>query len=144
MSNTLRWAPQLRAGDVIRAPFADVPVATIDPADVAAVAAAALSSRDHVGRSYRLSGPESLRPADQVRVLSVVLGREPRFEGQSHDEARAEMGETMPAEYVDAFMSFFADGTLDESHVLPSVQKLTGRQPRSFERWAEANAAAFR
>ena len=144
MSNTLRWAPQLRAGDVIRAPFADVPVATIDPADVAAVAAAALSSRDHVGRSYRLSGPESLRPAEQVRVLSVVLGRELRFVGQSHDEARAEMGETMPAEYVDAFMSFFAEGTLDESRVLPSVQEVTGRQPRSFERWAEANAAAFR
>ena len=31
MSNTLQWASQLRAGDVVRAPFADVPVAMIDP-----------------------------------------------------------------------------------------------------------------
>ena len=31
MSNTLRWIPQLRAGDLVRAPFADVRVATIDP-----------------------------------------------------------------------------------------------------------------
>jgi hypothetical protein len=77
-------------------------------------------------------------------VLAEVLGRDLRFVGQSHDEARAEMSETMSAEYVDAFMSFFADGTLDESRVLPTVQEVTGRRPRSFEQWAEENAAAFR
>ena len=39
MANTLRWQPQLAAGDVVREPFADVPVAMIDPYDIAAVAA---------------------------------------------------------------------------------------------------------
>jgi hypothetical protein len=53
------------------------------------------------------------------------------------------MSETMPAKYVDAFMSFFADGTLDESEVIPTVAEITGRQPRSFEQWAVANARAF-
>jgi uncharacterized protein YbjT (DUF2867 family) len=38
MSNALRWIPQLRAGDLVRAPFAAAPIATIDPADIAAVA----------------------------------------------------------------------------------------------------------
>jgi hypothetical protein len=38
MSNALRWAPQIRASDVIRAPFADTLIAAIDPADIAAVA----------------------------------------------------------------------------------------------------------
>jgi uncharacterized protein YbjT (DUF2867 family) len=144
MSNTLDWASQLRAGDVVRAAFAAVPIATIDPYDVAAVSAQALRSRGHEGRSYRLSGPESLRPADRVRVLGEVLGRDLRFEGQSDDEARAEMSEAMPAAYVDAFMSFFADGTVDESRVLPTVQEVTGRPPRSFEQWAEEHAGAFR
>ena len=144
MTNALQWVPQLRAGDVVRAPFADVPIATIDPYDIAAVAATALTSSGHEGRSYRLSGPESLKPADRVRVLADVLGRELRFEGQSDDEARAEMSETMPDEYVDAFVSFFADGTLDESRVLSSVQEVTGRPPRPFAQWAEENAAAFR
>jgi uncharacterized protein YbjT (DUF2867 family) len=143
MSNTLDWTSQLRAGDVVRAAFADVSVATIDPFDVAAVSAKALTSRGHEGRSYRLSGPESLRPADRVRVLAEVLGRDLRFEGQSDDQARAEMSETMPAAYVDAFMSFFADGTLDESRVLPTVEELTGRRPRSFRQWAEEHAGAF-
>jgi uncharacterized protein YbjT (DUF2867 family) len=144
MSNTLQWAPQLRAGDLVRAAFADVPIATIDPYDVAAVSATALTARGHEGQSYRLSGPEALRPADRVRVLARVLGRDLQFEGQSDDEARAEMSETMPPEYVDAFMSFFAEGTLDESAVLPTVQRVTGRQPRSFRQWAEENAGAFR
>jgi uncharacterized protein YbjT (DUF2867 family) len=143
MSNTLDWRSQLQAGDVVRAPFPDVPVATIDPYDVAAVAAAALTSEAHEGRSYRLSGPESLLPADRVGVLAKVLGRELRFEGQSDAEARAEMSQAMPAKYVDAFLSFFVDGTLDESAVLPTVEEVTGTPPRSFEQWAIAHADAF-
>src|SRR5215207_7314889 len=103
MTNTFQWIPQLRAGDVVRAPFGDVRVAT----------------------------------------LARVVGRELRFEAQSDDEARAEMSESMPPEYVDAFMSFFADGTLDESEVLPTVREVTGRDPRNFEAWARAHADAF-
>jgi uncharacterized protein YbjT (DUF2867 family) len=144
MTNTLEWAPQLRAGDVVRAPFADVRVATIDPADVGAVAATALVTGEHDGRAYRLSGPESLRPVDRVAVLGRVLGRDLRFDGQSDEEARAEMAETTPVEYVDAFFRFFADGELDESQVLPTVSEITGRQPRTFEAWAQQHAAAFR
>jgi uncharacterized protein YbjT (DUF2867 family) len=144
MSNTLQWASQLQSGDVVRAPFAEVRVATIDPVDVAAVSAQALTSAGHEGRSYRLSGPESLLPADRVAVLAEVLGRDLRFEGQSDAEARAEMSAAMPAEYVDAFFSFFADGTLDESQVLPTVQEITGGPPRSFEQWATTHADAFR
>jgi uncharacterized protein YbjT (DUF2867 family) len=144
MSNALQWRSQLQAGDVVHAPFADVRVATIDPHDVAAVAAEALTSGGHEGRSYRLSGPESLLPADRVAVLAKVLGRDLRFEGQSDADARAEMSATMPGEYVDAFFSFFADGKLDESKVLPTVQEVTGRQPRTFEQWARAHAGAFR
>lgn len=144
MTNTFQWLPQLRSGDVIHAPFPDVRVATIDPDDIGAVASLALTSAAHEGHAYRLSGPESLSPADRVSILAAVLGRELRFEGQSNEEARAEMSATMPAEYVDAFFRFFVDGDLDESAVLPTVQELTGRPPRSFEAWARAHAGSFR
>jgi uncharacterized protein YbjT (DUF2867 family) len=143
MTNALRWLAQLRAGETIRLPFANVPIATIDPADIAAVAAAALTTDRHEGRSYRLSGPESLLPAEQVAVLAAVLHRDLRFEAQSDEEARAEMSASMPAEYVDAFFSFFVDGTIDESTVLPTVEEVLGRPPRRFEDWARAHAGAF-
>jgi uncharacterized protein YbjT (DUF2867 family) len=42
-ANALQWVPQLRAGDIVREAFADVPIAAIDPLDIAAVAALALS-----------------------------------------------------------------------------------------------------
>ena len=36
------------------------------------------------------------------------------------------MSAAMPPEYVDAFFSFFVDGTLDESEVLPTVRVRVG------------------
>ncbi len=143
MSNALRWADQLRAGDVVRAPFAHVRDAVIDPSDIAAVSALALSSDAHEGQIYRLSGPQSLRAADRVAILAAMLGRDLRFEAQTDDEARAGMSATMPIEYVDAFFSFYVDGTLDESQVLSTVSDLTGRAPRTFEQWVDAHRQAF-
>ena len=45
--------------------------------------------------------------------------------------------------HVDAFMRFFADGTLDESIVLATVADVTGRPARRFEAWAVDHAGAF-
>jgi uncharacterized protein YbjT (DUF2867 family) len=144
MSNALGWAPQLRAGDVVRAPWSSVRIAAIDPYDIAVVAAEVLSAEGHAGQSYRLTGPVPLLPADQVRVLATVLGRALRFEGQSDAEAREVMSRTMPAAYVDAFFHFFTDGTYDDAQVHPTVQELTARPPRTFEQWVLAHAGAFR
>jgi uncharacterized protein YbjT (DUF2867 family) len=144
MTNALRWLPQLEDGDTIRAPFADVAISTIHPDDVGAVAARALTTAEHEGRTYRLSGPEGLRPAEQVAILAKFSGRDLRFEAQTNEEARAEMEAAMPKAYVDAFFEFFVDGTVDETTVHPTVKEVTGREPRTFEDWAEANADAFR
>lgn len=143
MTNALQWSAQLGAG-VVRAPWPDVASAVVDPADIAAVAASALTSARHDGREYPVTGPAALRPAERVRILADALGREIRYEPQPDDEARAEMSAQMPAEYVDAFFSFYSDGKLDEATVFPTVEEVTGRPPRSFSEWAHANAARFR
>lgn len=49
----------------------------------------------------------------------------------------------MPAEYVDAFFDYYAEGSYDDSRVLPTVEELTGRAPRTFEQWAQAHALEF-
>ena len=51
MANALRWLPQLREGDTVRAQFPQVAAASIDPADIAAVAARALAG-GHEGRIH--------------------------------------------------------------------------------------------
>ncbi|WP_059013470.1 NAD(P)H-binding protein [Streptomyces specialis] len=144
MSNALRWIPQLEKGDVVRVPFAEVPTASIDPADIAAVAVAALMNDGHEGAVYDLTGPEPLLPAEQVAVLAEELGRDLRCEGLSDEEARAEMSASMPAAYVDAFFAFFVDGLVDEQTVYPTVREVTGHEPRTFRQWAKAHADAFR
>jgi uncharacterized protein YbjT (DUF2867 family) len=142
MTNALQWVDQIRAG-VVRAPWPDVPNTVVDPADIAAVAATALVSKEHDGREYPVTGPEALRPGERVRILSEVLDREIRYEPQPDDEARAEMTARMPVEYVDAFFSFYSDGKLDEATVFPTVEEVTGRPPRAFAEWVRANAGRF-
>jgi uncharacterized protein YbjT (DUF2867 family) len=144
MSNALRWLPQIRSGSTIREAFADVAVATNDPRDIAAVAAEALLADAPETRPYRITGPEALRPAERVAILGDVLGRELPFEPLSDEEARREMSASMPPEYVDAFFAFFVDGAIDETTVLPTVDEVTGRPPRTFRAWAEEHATEFR
>ncbi|HEY2478071.1 MAG TPA: hypothetical protein VGI17_05015 [Solirubrobacterales bacterium] len=145
MTNTLRWADSIRAGQPITAPFADVPVACNDPHDVAAVAAAALTAPDS-GEDvvHRISGPRALLPAEQVDVVAATLGIPIAFEPQDDATARAEMESQMPEEYVDAFFELFVEGRVDETTVHPTVERVTGTPPRSFEQWAEAHVEAFR
>lgn len=144
MSNALQLAGRIRKGDAVRVPFPDVRTADIDPYDIARVALRALLSDDYAGRALELTGSEALLPADRVRVLGEVLGRDLRAVGLAHEEARAEMAARMPKPYVDAFFAFFVDGTLDESVVLPTVREVTGREPRTFEQWARGHTDAFR
>ncbi|AQZ62598.1 Oxidoreductase [[Actinomadura] parvosata subsp. kistnae] len=143
MSNTLRWLPQLRTGDVVADAFGDVPIASVDPYDIAAVAVRALLDPGHEGRAYPLSGPERLLPAQRVAVLADVLGRELRFHALTDEEARADMTGRVPEEYIRAFFSFYSDGTLDESQIYPTVEEVTGTPPRTFRQWALAHRTAF-
>ena len=138
-SNALRWRPQLEEGDVVRAPWPDVPIAAIDPADIAAVAAVALAG-GHDGAALELSGPEPLTPGEQVAQLGAALGRPLRYAPQSDAEARAELGDS-PA--VDAQFRFFSDGEYDDARLVDTVRAVTGRAPGRFADWARAHAAAF-
>ncbi|GAA2303092.1 NAD(P)H-binding protein [Streptomyces kunmingensis] len=144
-SNTLEWADQLKKGDVVRAAFPGVRAAVLDPYDIGEVAARVLLAPPgpYDGRALALSGPEAQTPADRVRVLGEVLGRPLRFEGLTDEEARADFSARMPEAYVDAFFRYYVDGTLDESPVRDTVERVTGRAPRTFAQWAREHAGAF-
>ncbi|MRH90570.1 NAD(P)H-binding protein [Nocardia sp. SYP-A9097] len=142
-SNALRWLPQLTAGDVVRAPFPEVRTASLDSYDLAAVASHVLLEDAYRGEILWPTGPEPLRPADQVAVLAQILDRDLVCIGLTDEEARADMLRTTPVEYVDAFFDFYVDGAIDESIVRPTVEEITGRAPRTFAQWATVHADAF-
>jgi uncharacterized protein YbjT (DUF2867 family) len=143
-SNAMRWLPQLRSGDVVQAPWPDVAVASIDPADIALVAATALTEPGHEHKAHALSGPEPLTPGQQVATLAEVLGRPLRHEPLSDAEARQGMAADTPAPLIEAFFRFYSEGEFDDSPVLDTFQRITTRPPRRFVEWARAHADAFR
>lgn len=142
MSNALRWRDQLRDGNLIRAQWPAVPIATIDPRDIADVAVHALTS-DEPSATYRLTGPEALTPAQQVAILADAIDRPLEFYGLTLAETRAELAATMPPQYAQAFESFFGDHTVDETTVRDTVTQVLNRPARTFGQWCTDNAQAF-
>ncbi|WP_250030782.1 NAD(P)H-binding protein [Paractinoplanes maris] len=143
MTNALRWKDQIQAGDVVRLPFADVPLAVVHPRDLAAVAVVAMVESGHQSMVCRPTGPAVLSLEEQVATVGESLGRSLRFEAQPNDEARREMLKTTPAPYVAAFFDFYVNGSIDETTVRPTVDDVTGRPPRTFRDWAAENAHRF-
>jgi uncharacterized protein YbjT (DUF2867 family) len=129
---------------VIRAPFPNVRTAALDPQDLGSVAATVLRANSHHGEILWPTGPEPLTAAEQVAILAEATGRDLTCVGLTDDEARAQMLENTPVEYVDAFFDFYADGAIDESIVRPTVEQILGRTPRTFRQWATVHADAFR
>jgi len=140
-SNVTRWKDQLDAGEVIRAPFGDVAVAMIDPADVAAVLATSLIEPGHAGKTYRVSGPEALTPADQVAIVAEVLERALRFEAVPDEDARATLPTQMGQAYADAQFDIFRGHPHYESDIQRTIEQVLGRPPGRLRGWLERNRA---
>jgi (4-alkanoyl-5-oxo-2,5-dihydrofuran-3-yl)methyl phosphate reductase len=140
--NILLWAGAMSSG-LIRAPYLDVALPIVDPADIAASAVAALTAPTQPLGPYSITGPEKLTVHEQAAVLSAVLGREIRGEQLPLDEAKAI---AFPAGTPD-FVTDSVMGTMaSEASILEvsdDVERLTGRAPRTFQQWAEEHRTAF-
>ncbi|MFJ6575474.1 SDR family oxidoreductase [Streptomyces sp. NPDC091368] len=142
-SNAFLWADPVRSARTVAAPFADVALPVVDPADIAEVAAAVLRDPAHAGRTYVLTGPVAVSPRDQVGALADALGAAVEFVPQSAGEARAQLVRFLPAAAVDGMLSVLGAPSDEERRVSPDVERVLGRSPRPFSAWAERNVSAF-
>ncbi|WP_413806706.1 NAD(P)H-binding protein [Streptomyces sp. OE57] len=142
-SNAFAWAESVREERVIAAPFADVALPVVDPADIAEVAAAALREPGHAGRTYELTGPAPVSPRGQADAIADALGEPVRFAELSRERARAEMLRFMPGPVADGTLDILGEPTAAEQRVSPDVEAVLGRPPRSFAEWALGHVAAF-
>ncbi|MGW4851666.1 SDR family oxidoreductase [Streptomyces sp. NPDC004288] len=142
-SNAFLWADPVRSARTVAAPFADVALPVVDPADIAEVAAAALRDPAHAGRTYVLTGPVAVSPRDQVGALADALGAAVEFVPQSAGEARAQLVRFLPEAAVDGMLSVLGAPRDEEQRVSPDVERVLGRSPRPFSAWAERNVSAF-
>ena len=103
------------------------------------VAAPPQAPRDgHAGRTYRLSGPAALTPADQLALLAAALDRPLRLEALP-DEARG----TLPEAYAEAIIEIFRGHPELERDVQPTVEQVLGRPPGPLAAWLDRNRGAF-
>ncbi|MEV5837221.1 NAD(P)H-binding protein [Nocardia sp. NPDC052112] len=138
------WNAQIRAGDVVRGPYAEFAESPLHERDIAAVAAHAFLTEDLLGERVELTGPESLTHADMVRIIGEVIGRPLHYAEIPAAMVRQGMvARGFPEDFVDSLLTRYADGIGQPAPVTDWVEKILGRA-RTFAEWAADHAAAFR
>jgi len=115
LNTWLWWAAAIRAGNIVRWPYAEAPTAPIHERDIAAVAALALCEEGHGGGDYVLTGPQS----------------------------RRELAALMPPAVIGMLLNAWAAGMGQPAFVTPTVADLTGRPARTYRDWVTDHAAEF-
>ncbi|MFE3603485.1 SDR family oxidoreductase [Streptomyces sp. NPDC059142] len=143
-SNALAWAESVRTRGTVAAPFGDVGVPVVDPADIAEVAAACLLDDRHTGGIFALTGPEVITPRQQSEAIAAALGSPVGFHELTREEARAPMVRFVPPELADDTLDIISAPNPAELRISPDVERVLGRAPRPFGDWVARNIAAFR
>lgn len=107
----------------------------IDVADIAEVAVVALTQPGHHGQTYDLSGPEALSFAGMLARIVAVTGNPVLYADIAPEEFAAAMrGLGYPDEIADLVtMLLVRIRTGEEAHLSDGVQRVLGREPRTFD-----------
>jgi uncharacterized protein YbjT (DUF2867 family) len=143
-SNTLAWAGSVRAERRVYSPYGDESLPAVDPADISAMAAAALREEGHAGRVYEVNGPESITPRQQAAAISRALGEAVAFVELSREEAFAGMAPVMGEVLAAGSLDILGAPLPVEQKISPDVAAVLGRPAGSFDGWVARNLAAFR
>jgi uncharacterized protein YbjT (DUF2867 family) len=145
MANALDWVESIRTEGVVREPFADRLTATIHEGDIGAVAAAVLIAGGQNGRTLTLTGSEVLTPREMVRTIGATIGRDIQFVELTEAQARERWRKAgYPDEVIEFFVWAHGNTPVEGYTVVPTVEQVTGRPPRSFAQWAAEHAEVFR
>jgi uncharacterized protein YbjT (DUF2867 family) len=146
MPSYFRQVPSIVARGVMALPMADARIASVDIGDIAEVAIAVLTTPGHEGKTYPLTGPESLTMADVAAKLSAAIGKPVRYVDVPPEDARqARLAAGMPPYLAEGLDELFAERRKGkESTVWSTIQEVFGWAPTSFDEFATRNAAIFR
>ncbi|WP_020666401.1 NAD(P)H-binding protein [Amycolatopsis nigrescens] len=143
--NSLRmWGAQIRAGDVIRGPYATFAEAPLHEGDLAAVAVRALLGDELLGRRPVLTGPHSLTHEEMIAVIGHVLGRTLSYQEIPPEVVLSAMVRNgHPEPFVKALMARYVREGGRPAQVSGEVEKILGRPARGFAEWVSDHASAF-
>lgn len=144
-STTLEWADSIKRLACVQFPGGEGKISVVDPWDIAAVAAVALTSEGHAGQGYALTGPELLTMGDMVHIIAEQLGKPIRHINMTDAEAREMMRKSGLPEYViEGLIEVFAANRSGRfAYLTDVVERVTGGKPRTFAVWCREHLAAF-
>jgi uncharacterized protein YbjT (DUF2867 family) len=139
--------PTVAKESTLYAPAGEARMPWVDTRDIAAVAGTVLTTKGHENLVYEITGPEALSYGQIAERLSHKLGRQISFvnvpDGAAH-HSMVSMGMT----------PWLAEGMLGLHHmfkvngstalVLETVERLTGKAPRTLEAYFKEHEAAFK
>jgi uncharacterized protein YbjT (DUF2867 family) len=131
----------------IFAPTGNGKEAFIDAEDIAAVAATTLADpQTHAGKGYSLTGPEALTMAEAAAIISDETGQTIKHVDLDRDAWIAgAIANGIPPEYGPVLRQLtetIASG--HGSRPNGTVEKITGRPPRTFRNFAHSNVNAWK
>ncbi len=134
------WGPQIAAGDVVAGPFACASTAPIVEADIAAVAAVALTGDDLLGRKVALTGPQAMTNSELVAVIAAVAGRRLRYREVPPAAVRQQfLGQGFSPDFADAYLAMLAESVGRTAVVTDEIERITGRPATTFAQAVRAH-----
>lgn len=133
------WAQVINASGKLQLPVGDAKVGLVDTRDVARVAAELLLTDKFNRQAFDITGPEAINHQQVVEAISKITGRKLTFENISS----AQMSENLSsAGFPEALTAMLVKGLEDlkngkASTVSNSVEKITGKKPKTFQQYAE-------
>ncbi|WP_216214533.1 NmrA family NAD(P)-binding protein [Amycolatopsis aidingensis] len=126
------------------APIGGAAVSAIDTRDIAAAAAAVLTSAGHTGHSYSLTGPRAVTHEQIAEALGTATGRDITFHEASAEQFTAALNGVLPTWQLEGLVEDYAHYARGEAaEVSTSVADLTGQPARDVTEFARDYAAAF-
>ncbi|MFL5998503.1 MAG: NmrA family NAD(P)-binding protein [Streptomyces sp.] len=113
-------------------------VGFVDADDIAAVAVHALTTPQAPNTDLVITGPQALSYGDIAAVLSEVTGRSVTHRQLTYEQMRDRLAAGVPAEFAELLAGMdlaIAEGA--EDRTTDTVQRLTGRPPRTFRAFVE-------
>jgi uncharacterized protein YbjT (DUF2867 family) len=140
------FAPSIRAEGAFYSSMGHARVSFIDVRDIAVVAAKALTSSGHAGKTYELNGPEALTYGQLAEKIAKQSGRPTKYvDIPVEAQRKAMLDQGMPVWQVDALLdlqAYYASGKGSSTDGL--LQQLLGRAPITMDRFLSEFASEFR
>jgi uncharacterized protein YbjT (DUF2867 family) len=140
------YAPSIRAQGAFYGAMGNARTSYLDVRDIAAVAAKALRSREHDGKTYELNGPEALTCAEVAERISRHAGIAAQYvDIPAEAQRKAMMDQGMPEWQVTALLELQEYYTGGRGGSLDGVLGgLLGRPPITMDQFLEEFAGEFR